>query len=267
MDQNPYTTLAGLDDDLNGTTVVNNESLNQGSRRVMMAFMSSNDVPQAIKDAITAREAKFADFSIFSIRAIKGTVTQIFKQDDTKEEGLRNIDRARLPEGTILAATYVQLLFAVTYGDGSQRADDPELAKAADWYACDKKFDLQALIGRTTSTTGPVAVVPEGEATVLYGTIAAVTLKDGDTPFAGLETAVITARCDRKDLINEFPLTNFKTNPHSADGKVNLNNPRIFRDNRVIELELKGGVELESDGEEMQIWVMGVVGGTATIPA
>lgn len=264
------TEIFGLNGPGAGTMAVNNSMLNKGSRAEFLAFASTREVPDSVKAGLESGKLKLADMMIYSIRLVDGKTVKMFQTQDSKEIGLRNIDRARLPKQQTLLVSGIQLLAAWTFKEGTGtsaiRADDEGLAKLAKFYPLDTYFKQPALVGRNAG--GAVTTVMEEETTALTSTAGVVMIDEAYSPFSGLETGVFTFRSNRTDLISEMPLTVFKEN-HSLlpKGYYKLDNPRLIQDDVEIEFELQLGEEVEADNDNEAVWVLVGLHGTGTIPA
>lgn len=264
------TEIFGLNGPGAGTYAVNNPMLNKGSRAEFLAFAATKEVPDAVKAGLESGKLKLADMMIYSIRLVDGKTIKMFQTQDTKEIGLRNIDRARLPKQQTLLVSGVQILAAWTQktgtGTSAVKANDEGLAKMAKFYAIDTYFKQAALVGR--NATSIVTIVNEDENIALTSTAGVVMIDEAFSPFSGLETGVFTFRSNRTDLISEMPLSVFKQNRGLMPyGYYKLDNPRLIQDDVEIEFELQLGEEVEADNDNEAVWVMLGLHGTGTIPA
>lgn len=264
-----YTEMLGLGSTA-GAMAVNNSMLNKGSRAEFLAFASTREVPDAVKSGLESGKLKLSDMMIYSIRQVDGKTIKMFQPQDSKEIGLRNIDRARLPKQQTLLVSGIQLLAAWTQSSGTGvnlvKASDEGKAMAAKYYPIDRYWISAGLIGRDAA--GKIVTGLEDEIVAMTTTSGSFLDYESFSPFAGLETGVFTFRSNRTDLISEMPLTVFKGNPIApAPGYYKLDNPRLIQDDVEIEFELNLGEEVEADGNSEAVWVLVGLHGTGTIPA
>ena len=268
-----YEQIMGLGNAEEGAKAVNVPVLNKGSRAEFLAFMQTSEVNETIKDLIAAGKIKLADGQYYSTKMVTGKTTRMYEPQDSKEVGLGNIDRARLPKNTVFLCTGMQMLAAHTFGefDGGGAliygADEFFKAKQAKFHPIDKGWPTAAQIG--VDTGGFVASFFEGE-TASATNLGALMHGDDFQPFSGLETGELTLRANRQDLITDFPLSAFKEDKNSVypPGFVKFDNPRLIQDDTEIELDIELGEEVLGDyPPDEAVWLRVIMHGTHTIPA
>lgn len=268
-----YEQIMGLGSAEGGAKSVNVPVLNKGSRAEFLAFMQTSEVNDSIKQLIANGKLKLADGQYYATKLVSGKTVKMFEPQDSKEVGLGNIDRARLPKNTVFLCTGMQILAAHTYGEFDNAgaliygADEEFKAKQAKFYPIDKGWPTAAQIG--VDTDGNVASFFEGE-TASATTLGALMYGDDFQPFSGLETGELTLRANRTDLITDFPLSAFKEDKNSVypPGFVKFDNPRLIQDDTEIELDIELGEDVLGDyPPDEAVWLKIVMHGTHTIPA
>ncbi|HVD99534.1 MAG TPA: hypothetical protein VNB90_15100 [Cytophagaceae bacterium] len=84
----------------------------KGSRAEMEKFMV--ELPDHIKQGLGSNKLKFADHTVYSIKAVNGAKTiKMFEPQDVKEVGLTNISNGRLPKNSALLVSGIFLLQGV----------------------------------------------------------------------------------------------------------------------------------------------------------
>jgi hypothetical protein len=107
----------------------------KGSRAEMEKFFS--ELPAHIKDGLLKGNLRLSDTIIYTIKPVSAQKTvKMFESQDTKETGLRNIDRGRLPKNMALLVSGVILLQGVA---ASAATDD---VKSANYTEIDDKGAL-----------------------------------------------------------------------------------------------------------------------------
>lgn len=107
----------------------------KGSRAEMEKFFS--ELPQHIKDGLLKGSLRLSDTIIYTIKPVAAQKTvKMFESQDTKEVGLRNIDRGRLPKNMALLVSGIILLQGVAATAGT---DD---IKSANYTEIDDKGAL-----------------------------------------------------------------------------------------------------------------------------
>lgn len=100
----------------------------KGSRAEMEKFFP--ELPAHIKDGLVKGNLRLSDTIIYTIKPISGQKTvKMFESQDTKEVGLRNIDRGRLPKNMALLVSGIILLQGVAATAG---VDDIKSANYAE---------------------------------------------------------------------------------------------------------------------------------------
>jgi hypothetical protein len=244
--------------------VVNPGQLAKGSRLEFDAFL--NTLPDTIQVELRNGNLKLSDVGIVATKPVDGRTIRLIETQDTKEVGYSSLDRGRLSKGQAVLVSGVVLLAAITYKDGTTPADDPTLAMTAKWFPIDTCFPLVKIVGR--NATGVVTLVEEGQTTALTSTIGTIVEAEGDEPFAGLETGVISLRAAGKDIFKEMPLHNFKKNPVSQyPGYYKLDNPRMLLEDTELKLEVELGQDVSANGTDECVWLKAILVGTGTVSA
>lgn len=247
--------------------------LRKASRGDILAYIldpENKEISPDIRVKLTAKDLRLSDRTIYSIKPVTGKTIKMFETQDVKEVGLRNVDRGRLPKEQIMVVSQIRVTAAVTYKEGTVRADDDSLAQRAKFYPIDYKFSVPGIF---TSTNGKVAFVADGTtltATSLpvAGYTSGTVVEDEDGIFEALENGEFDFLSNKKTIISEMPLTAFKQINNPLNPTVlELANPRIIGDDSATEFTIDLGQEVDSDGENVQVWVKVELIGTGTIPA
>lgn len=255
--------------------VTDSPLLRHGSRGKMLAYLNDPegaDVPPTVRAKLgaTPRQLRLTDMIVYSVKPVNGKTIKMFEPQDTMEVGIRNVDRARMNLEKIMLVTDIRVTAAVTFKEGTIRADDESLVKKAKFYPIDHNFPVPGVF---TNVAGKVAFVADG-GVLVPGTITgsgysnAAVLHDEDAVFSALENGEFTFSSNRKEICADHPMSVFKSNikPETPSNFI-VDNPRIIGDGTEISFNVELGDEVDADGDASCVWLKVELIGTGTIPA
>jgi hypothetical protein len=253
--------------------VTDSPLLQQGSRGKMLAYLNDpkgQDVSVDIRQKLESRQLRLADHIVYSVKPVSGKTVKMFEPQDSMEVGIRNIDRGRMEKERILLVSDIRITAAVTFKEGTIRADDESLVQKAKFYPIDHKFPVPGVF---TNVAGKVAFVADG-GVLVPGTITgsgysnAAVLNDEDGVFDALENGEFTFSSNRKDIYANYPLSVFKSNiKPEKPGIHSVDNPRVIGDGTEVTFNIDLGTEVDADGDAVCVWLKVELIGTGTLPA
>lgn len=200
------------------------------SRGEMEKFFKQ--VPTHVKGELLKGGVRLADYTIYSIKPITSKTIKMFEPQDDKEVGVRNISNAKLPKNMVFLVSGIYLL--------TGRNGHPPLN------------DAGYPIGGTE-----LLVTPESHKAIYYDSVSTV---------PALACGEFSLKANKKQIVPEnqsvrrFITDNDTTVPL---GYYKLDNPRLIRDEEVIEFTVELGTQFGIP-EDQYIFVG--LDGTGTTP-
>lgn len=210
--------LLGIDDAMNGELTDYLGKLNPVHKAVAVKKLTSQphhsrgsraefekffkELPQSVKNGLLKGDLRLADYTIYSIKPINGSKTiKLFETQDTKETGLRNIDKAKLDKNFVFLVSGIYLFAGV-----SADITDKDKLKSTDFKSV---INYPAIAnGEFSLKANKKQIIPEG------------------------------------NMVRKFITDNDHTRPL---GYFKLDNPRLIKDDELIEFVVELGTTLGLD--------------------
>lgn len=235
----------------------NAPALRRGSRGQFEAFVEDPSFPAHIRESIKAQQLRGADTSVFSIKRINSNKVDMFEAKDSKEDGIRNIDRGKLAKDQVMVLSEIE--FGVAYEEVGNSPSDQVVRDAiidGRYFPLFSNVPLVKHYHKAT-TTGLLTEISEG--TAVNAELTTIQGLDEEM-WRSLETATITVTNGGKAIIQDYPLYRAKR----YGGVIRLDNPRLILPDTDVKAEIRFGNEPEvEDGWAMLLGIF--LNGTGTI--